>query len=483
MTSLIGYAGTARIAVLVSMLAFVSCTTDYVTGKKTFSLVSESQEVAMGREADPQIVAEYGLYDNPELTAYVNSIGKALAAKSQRPDLTYTFRVLDSPVVNAFALPGGFVYVTRGILAHFNSEDQLAGVLGHEIGHVVARHSAEQMSRQQLAGLGLGLGSILSDTFRQYAEVAGFGMQLMMLKYSRAQESESDMLGVEYSTKLGYDARDMAAFFGTLKRIGDQGGQSLPSFLSTHPDPGDRETRVNTLAAEWKEKVAYQPLAKKPYDYLSRIDGIVYGDDPRQGYVEGQMFYHPSLRFQFPIPKDWQVINSASTVWIASGDKQALVQLRLAEGDSPEKAADSFVTKNQVAVRSRHSTTVGGFAAVVINGTGKTDNQEIGILSYFIRKDANVYAFHGYSEASAFAGYSNAFASVMGGFEEVRDPEVLGKKPQRLYVKKAPKTGTLSSVLAGLGMGSDTLEDAALLNGLQLTDRVEQGRWIKVFGD
>jgi predicted Zn-dependent protease len=158
-----------------------------------------------------------------------------------------------------------------------------------------------------------------------------------MLKYSRTQESESDLLGVEYSTKAGYDAAEMAAFFGTLKRLGEEGGQSLPSFLSTHPDPGDRENRVRALAAEWQQKVAYQPLGKQPYEYLRRIDGLVYGDDPRQGYVEGGMFYHPALRFQFPIPANWQLVNSASTVWIVSPDEQAIIQLRLAEGDSPEQ--------------------------------------------------------------------------------------------------------------------------------------------------
>jgi predicted Zn-dependent protease len=483
MTDSSRFARAASVVLLVSTLALVSCTTDYVTGKKTFSLFSESQEVAMGREADPEIVAEYGLYDNPELSEYVSSIGQGLAAKSQRSNLAYTFRVLDSPVVNAFALPGGFVYVTRGILAHFNSEDQLAGVVGHEIGHVVARHSAEQMSRQQLAGLGLGLGAMLSDTFREYAEVVGFGAQLMLLKYSRAQESESDMLGVEYSTKVGYDADEMAAFFRTLRRMGEESGGGLPSFLSTHPDPGDRESRVHSLAAEWRQKLDFQPLAKDRYDYLKRIDGLVYGDDPRQGYVEGSMFYHPSLRFQFPVPKEWQVVNSASTVWVASADQKALIQLKLAEGESPENAADSFVARNQLTVNDRRAATVHGFAAVIVASTGKTDEQELSILSYFIKKDGKVYAFHGYSEASVFARYSSAFTSTMGGFDEVRDAAVLAKKPQRLHIKKAPKGGTGAAVLESLGVKRDGLKDMAVLNGFELTDRIEQGQWVKVVGE
>jgi predicted Zn-dependent protease len=468
-----------NVVILGIALILTSCAKDYVTGQRTFSLVSESQELTMGKEADEQIVAMYGVYDDPELVEYVKNIGRGLAAKSQRADIEYTFRVLDSPVVNAFAVPG-YVYMTRGILAHFNSEDQLAGVLGHEIGHIVGRHSAEQVSRQQLAGLGLGLGSIFSETIRQYGDLAGFGLQLMLLKYSRSQESESDMLGVEYSTKLGYDADEMAAFFGTLKRMGEKSGQSLPTFLSTHPDPGDREERVQELATEWQQKIDYRPLATRPYDYFKRIDGIVYGEDPRQGYVDGSMFYHPALRFQFPIPGGWKVVNTPTTVILASPDEQAIIQLRLAESDSPEAAADAFVQKNQLTVRDRRTTSVNGFNAVVIQTAGQTENQQLGILSYFIAKDANIFVFHGYSDASAYAKYSGTFSSTMSGFNAVRDPKVLNKAPTRLQVKQAPKAGTLASVLEALGAKRDIHDELAVLNGLELTDQVARGEWIKV---
>jgi predicted Zn-dependent protease len=471
------------IAVSVAGFAVFSCTTDYVTGKKSFSLVSESQEVAMGKEADPGIVAEYGAYDDSSLARYVSGLGRSLAAKSQRPDLSYTFRVLDSPVVNAFALPGGYVYVTRGILANFDSEDQLAGVLGHEIGHVVARHGAEQMSRQQLAGLGLGLGAVFSETFRKYAETAGVGLQLLLLKYSRAQESESDLLGVEYSTKLGYDANQMAGFFGTLKRMGEKSGQSLPSFMSTHPDPGDREVRVHQLAGEWQKKINYKPLSTDRYQYLKRVDGIVYGEDPRQGFVEGQTFFHPSLRFQFPIPAGWKVINSPSTVVLASSDGKAAVQLRIAEGDSPEKAADSFVSKNELTVRSRKAATVHGFPAVVVRTSGSSEGGEIGVLSYFIRKGTQVFAFHGYSEAAVFESYAGAFSGVMEGFDDVRDENVLTRKPKRVHLRQAPQSGDLASILKSLGVKQGALDETSILNGTQLDVAVEKGRWLKIIGD
>jgi predicted Zn-dependent protease len=253
---------------------FFGCARDYVTGKRTFSLVSESQEIAIGKESDPAIMAEFGLYEDRELGTMVNEIGQKLARVSHRPNLQFTFRLVDSPVVNAFALPGGYVYFTRGILAHFNSEAELAGVMGHEIGHVTARHGAEQQTKAQLAGLGFGLASVLSEGFRRYGELAQTGLGLFFLKYSRDNESESDQLGVEYSTKAGYDAMRMSRFFRTIARIGESSGSSIPAFLSTHPNPVNREQRVAELTKEWQQKFP-GPGGTDRAAYLRRIDGIV----------------------------------------------------------------------------------------------------------------------------------------------------------------------------------------------------------------
>jgi predicted Zn-dependent protease len=465
---------------LIVLLVFISCTTDYVTGKKTFSLVSESQEIAMGKEADPQIVAEYGLYEDEDLSTLVNELGQSLARVSHRPQLTYTFRIVDSPIINAFALPGGYVYMTRGILVHFNSEDELAGVLGHEIGHVVARHSAEQMSKQQLAGLGLGIGALVSEHFARYADFAGAGLSLLLLKYSRDQESESDMLGVEYSTKRGYDAHRMSEFFGTLESMRGDGGQSLPGFMSTHPDPGDRRVRVGQLADEWQQKIAYKPLDLERYEYLSRIDGIVYGDDPRQGYVDGQTFYHPTMRFQFPVPAGWDLANSASTVMMIDSEKKALIKLTLGRTESPTAEAEAFVTANKASVRLRQAQTVHGFEAVAVESNVQTQRGELWVMSFFIEKDDKIFVFHGFTSASLYSGYSVTFSQVMNGFERVTDTAVLNKKPQRVRIKKAPRSGELSDVLGAMGMDAEMFEAIALLNGVDPGARVNKGDWLKV---
>ncbi|HQU61202.1 MAG TPA: M48 family metallopeptidase, partial [Saprospiraceae bacterium] len=218
-----------KIAIVLFLIASLqSCATNPVTGKSEFMLMSKNQEIALGQQSDPSIVASFGVYNNDEIQNFINEKGQEMAKVSHRPELKYEFKVLDSPVVNAFALPGGYVYFTRGILAHFNNEAEFAGVLGHEIGHITARHSAKQYSRQVLAQVGLVAGMVLSEDFRQYADVAQTGLGLLFLKYGRDAESQSDRLGVEYSTKIGYDAREMAEFFNTLKRLSDQSGGGIP---------------------------------------------------------------------------------------------------------------------------------------------------------------------------------------------------------------------------------------------------------------
>ena len=233
--------------VLSCLFLIVACARNPVTGKKQLSLMSESQEIAMGAEADPSIVANFGIYDDAKIQDFINTKGQQMVKISHRPNLKFTFRVVNSPVVNAFALPGGYVYFTRGIMAHFNNEAEFAGVLGHEIGHVTARHGAQQQTQQMLGQLGLIVGVIAVPQFAKFAEAAQQGMGLMFLKFGRNHESQSDQLGVEYSTKIGYNSHKMAGFFKTLGRITDASGARIPAFLSTHPDPDDRFGNVERL--------------------------------------------------------------------------------------------------------------------------------------------------------------------------------------------------------------------------------------------
>ncbi|MFC7668297.1 M48 family metalloprotease [Hymenobacter humi] len=218
------------------------------------SLISTIPSFAQGPKPDPQVLAQFGLYNNSKLQSLIDTKGQQMNKVSDRPG-DYGFTIVDSPIINAFATPDGHVYFTRGIMAHFNSEAQFAGVLGHELGHITARHGQSQQRRSTAAGIGLLLGSIIAPKITQsIGGIAQQGLGVLFLKYGRDDERESDQLGVKYSTKIGYDASQMADFFQTLQRNEQQnGGSSVPTFLSSHPNSADRYATVKKLAAQAKQ--------------------------------------------------------------------------------------------------------------------------------------------------------------------------------------------------------------------------------------
>jgi len=458
----------------------LSCATNPVTGKKEFSLLSESDEIRLGAEADRGIVAQYGLYDDPEVAEYVSDLGQRMAEISHRPHLEWHFRVLDSPVVNAFALPGGYIYMTRGILAYLNSEAELAGVMGHEIGHVTARHGAAAYTRAQLAQVGLTAGYVLSETFRRFGDIAETGIGLLFLSFSRSQESQSDELGVQYATALGYDAREMSRFFATLDRMAEKRGQALPSFLSTHPNPEDREVRTLRLAEAAQQDAGQKKFIKARERYLSKIEGLVFGEDPRQGFVEGGYFYHPTLDFQFPVPEKWEVVNTPQAVLMSNPEEDAAIQFSLATQKGAQAAAEAFVANSQAQVRRSHATRVHGFETVVVESQVTGKNQVLAVLSYFIEKGGRVFVFHGFTTPARYATYVQTFSHVMNQFDRLRSAAAKRKKPMRVKIVRVTKGGTLKQVLQRYGGVKISLKDLALINGMELTDTVRAGQQIKV---
>ena len=258
---------------LVLLLWLASCAVNPATGQRQLSLMSEGQEIQMGREADPEIVASMGLYPDEDLQAYVQELGEALASRSERPDLPWTFRVLDDPLINAFALPGGYIYVTRGIMAHFESEAELAGVLGHEIGHVTARHSVNQISKAQLAQIGMGVGMILAPELQQYEWLASASMQLLFLKFGRDDEHQADELGVRYMGRVGYDPAQLSGVMAMLGQVTREGGGGPPEWLSTHPNPENREEAILEMAET--AEVALEPALVRRDVYRQLLDGIL----------------------------------------------------------------------------------------------------------------------------------------------------------------------------------------------------------------
>lgn len=466
-----------------------SCATNPVTGRKQLVFMSQKQEIAMGKETDPQIIAEFGLYEDKVLQDFINEKGKAMAAVSHRSKLEYHFRIIDTEILNAFAVPGGYVYFTRGIMAHFNNEAEFAGVLGHEIGHIAARHSVKQQRDQILGQVGLIAGVILAPELAQFAETASQGLGLLFLKFGRDTERQSDKLGVEYSTKIGYDAKEMAGFFKTLERQSAGRGQEIPDFLSTHPNPGDRNKTVSKLADEWKEKLKLTNAQVNRNAYLKKIDGLVYGEDPKQGFVENGVFYHPTLKFQFAIPTGWRYQNSPSQFQMAPENGKAMMMMTIAKGSSLQEAATSFIKQNNLQPLESKETTVNGLAALAVVADvkqqaqqGQQPQQQIRTLSYFIKYGDAIYLLLGLSSPADFNSYVTLFTASQQSFKALTDTEKLNKKPERVRIKTVNTASTLEDILRANNADPKRLEEFAILNGMQLSDRVEAGTMIKVIG-
>ncbi|MEE9438605.1 MAG: M48 family metalloprotease [Saprospiraceae bacterium] len=488
-----------NISVKIVLLSFVmimasSCSRNPVTGKREVMLMSESQEINMGKSYDPQVTAMYGVYDDPKLQAFISEKGKKMATISHRPNLPYQFKVVDSPVVNAFAVPGGYVYFTRGIMAHFNNEAEFAGVLGHEIGHITARHSAKQYSNQMLGQILFIGGLVVSEDFRNFADIASQGMGLLFLKFGRDHESQSDELGVAYSSEIGYDAKEMADFFNTLRRMRAESGQTTPTFLSTHPDPADRNRKVKAMAQKEQESNPNKQYDIKRDSYLKMIDGIVYGEDPRQGYVENNVFYHPGLKFKFPVPQGWKVNNLPSQVQMASKDGKAMMTMDLVNGTDLNAVARDVIQKNKLNLIEKSNVNVNGMSAIAMlseqvpDQAGGQQQQQaksptLRILTYLIKYNGAIYKFHGLSQKATFNQYFSDFQRTMKNFDVVTDQSKIDKKPTVIKIKTVKKTGTLQAALKEYNTATNDLKKLSILNGMELNEQVRAGSLIKTLGE
>ena len=461
---------------LAALLAFTAgCATNPVTGQRQFSLVSADQELSIGKDGYQAMLGEYGVYDDARVAAYVDSVGKKLAAVSHLPNLEWHFTVLDDPVVNAFAMPGGYVYITRGILAHLNSEAQLAGVLGHEIGHVTARHTAAQITKQQLAGLGLGIAAALSGTFQKYSGAAQQALGLLFLKYSRDAETQADELGVEYAAKAGYDPHEIPNTYVMLRRVGEQAGQRIPAFMSTHPDPGDREVRTEALAKT--ASAGKSGLQVRSRDYVRRMDGIVFGNDPRQGWFDGTRFTQPELGFEVTFPAGWATQNTRTAVTAGSTDPSGSMQLTLTE--AKDRSALEFVQQlaasKQIAGFDGQRETIGGLNAWIGHiAVTQTDGTSATLCAAWLRDDARMFQLLGQDAA----GDAPVFAA-MRSFRKVTDPARRVVTPARVKVVTVPKTGPFATVIAGLGAQQIEVDPESILNNVLPDETVTMGTLLK----
>lgn len=480
------------LSLLLSALLVYSCVSDIIpaTGERRYLGFTWEQEKEIGKETSQQVAALFGTYRDSKLERYVTDVGNRVLATShlRRPGIDeqirktpVTFGVLDSPIINAMALPGGYIYVTRGMLAHLNNEDQLASVLAHEIGHVAARHAARQTWQQQL-GQGLLLGGVLLGQglglpAQDILNLGSMAAQLIFLRYSREDELEADKLGVEYSSAAGYDPREAVGLFETLDRIQEKEGQGMPSFLATHPDPGDRIQRIRELTARMPR--GRQPLADSRY--LNANTGLVLGEDPRQGFVEGNVFYHPDLRFRFPVPRGFKVINQPAQVVMVEGQNRAVLGFTSAGENSLQTAVAGFLKQPGLRVIERGAMRSNGLPAYAAVAEAQTENgQVVRIMAYFIDYRGTVYHFVGYTSPQLFGNFRNLFLQTMQGFSAVQDARVLNRQPVRIALETVRRPASFRELIPRTLPEPFTPEDIAIMNQVELNQKIEPGRILKL---
>ena len=432
----------ARIAVTIAAALVASCATNPVTGQRQLSLISESQEIQMGQQAAKEVEQTIGLLDNPQLQAYVRRVGMTMAQTSERPNLPWSFAVVDDPTPNAFALPGGFIYLTRGMTTLMRSEAEMASVLGHEIGHVTARHSVSAISHQQLAQLGLGVGGLFSTRVQQLGGLLSTGLGLLFLQNGRDAERQADDLGFRYALGRGYAMSEMSDVFRALERLSSPERSALPTFLSSHPSPG---ARVETIDA----KVAALPSSSRgsivrESEYLRQINGLVYGEDPRQGFFRDGEFVHPDLRFRFAVPRGWKGENLKQAVISISPQQNAALQLTIVQAQSPDTAARQFASQSGVAFSDASSQSINGLRAVSGYFQAATESGNVAGIAAWVSHEGRTYQLITYAPENSVASQESLFQQIIRSFGPLRDQAALNVQANRLEIVTVPDRVTLS---------------------------------------
>ena len=469
---------------VIAVALLAACATNPVTGKREISLMSEEQEISVGREMDAQIRQEMGLYEDEELQHYVRELGMGLARRSQRPNLPWSFAIVDSPAVNAFALPGGFIYITRGILPYLDNEAQLVGVLGHEIGHVTARHSAAQYTRGMGASLGVLAASIFVPAVRPFSDLAQGGIGVLFLKFGRDDEIQADALGAEYAAGGGWDPNEVPAFLTTLARISETSDRNgVPNWMATHPQPENRAVKVGDVV---KKVLAAtdQNLTVDRDPYLSRIDGVVFGDNPEDGIVRGNQFLHPPLRFAIEFPDGWEITNSDEQVVAQEPGNKVFMVLRTIEprpGRSLDQIAQQHMRESGYKTADITSISISGLQAVI--GTYQGNASGIGQV---VSRGAHVpigrttYFIGGIAAPDMYPRVVAAFDKAIQSFRQLSQNEADAIEPNVVDLYVARQGDTWQSIAQRAGGGLVNARTLAIMNDHAMDQQPEPGTRLKI---
>lgn len=480
-----------RISLLISFgallvtLALAGCAVNPVTGNPNFVTMSEAQEISVGRGEDKKVRDQYGVYDDPALQRYVNDIGQRLAKASHRTGLQYQFLVVDSPQVNAFALPGGYIYITRGILAYLNSEAELAAVLGHEIGHVTARHSVQQISAATAANVGASVLQILVPQMRNSTgdlliNVLGGSI---LSGYGREHELEADRLGAEYLARTGYDPQAMIKVVGVLKNqelfdaeVAKAEGREPRAYHGLFASHPDNDTRLQEVVRESAKFKSTENRINRE-EFMRHMDRMIYADSPEQGNVRNNTFYHATLGLTLQFPAGWRVQNSAQNVAAQSPDRNALVDLR---GAGRVEGSPTAVLRKILKLGSGSEvtpTTVGGQSAAVVESTLAGKPTRIAIV--FLGKNAYAIALQA-NTAAAYKQHKVVLDAALNSFHPITDQERALAKPLRLRVITARAGLTFAELARTSPLGRFAEGHLRVINGLYPSGEPAAGQTLKV---
>ena len=470
---------------LCGAVSLAACATNPVTGEREFVLMTEAQEIAMGRESDAQVRSQMGLYDDDALQRYVEEIGLQMAARSHRPDLPWSFAVVDSPAVNAFAIPGGYIYLTRGIMAFLGDEADLAGVLGHEIGHVTARHSVQAYTRAGGAQLGLAVGSIFSPAARAAGGLAQSGLGVLFLRYGRDAELQADRLGAQYAGETGWDPTGVRDMLSTLSRLSEgSDSRGVPNWLSTHPAASDRVERVGPVIEELDTRLDFRELRVNRAGYLDRLEGLMYGDNPEQGIVRGRDFLHPVLRFALQFPDGWEVINTPTQVVAQQPGEEVYMVLQLVSDPDTtdlERLAGDNMRESGFRLDSGGETRVGDLDAFIGTFTGeRTDAGEPRARVAYIDYGDAIYILGGLTDSGLYDRVESQFNTAIRSFRPLSAAEAEDIRPNRLSFYTVRDGDTWQSIAQNAGQNIIPPNTLAVMNGVSVNEQPRRGDRVKI---
>jgi len=475
------------------LLMVGGCTVNPATGNSDFTpFMGPQQEARIGAEEHPKMIEQFGgIYDVPEVTGYVASIGGRLVANSEMPTLQFTFSVLNSPVVNAFALPGGYVYVTRGLIALANSEAELAGVLAHEIGHVTARHTAQRYNR----AMATSLGATILDAWvggGAASQAIGLGAQLYLASYSRSQETEADVLGIRYLRRTGYDPYAEADFLKSLqqnsdllKRIyaPDSRERALDQFFTSHPQTGERVIHAIQQAGGASDAETMPRLRDR---FLDHIRDMVYGDSPEDGFIRGQTFSHPELGITFTVPDGYRLNNSKQAV-VAKGPNDALIVFDAAPNPPRYMLMDVYLTQEWAkgaVLKDVETLKINGLEAATgwTNAGSGSNSKEVRLVAIRFSRD-KIYRFQMATPVQWAANRAEALQRTTYSFRKLSATEMAALKPLRVRIAKVREGDTVQTLSDAMAYGDFKEDRFRVLNALAPDASVTPGQRVKIISE